>query len=220
MARLPIDPLELDRELVRKGGLYKFLQLGWHVIESEPFVPGWHLEEICNHLEAVSRGEIKRLIINIPPGTGKSLTVCVFWPIWDWLINPWRKWIFASFDLGLSQRDALRSKELIQSDWFQERWGFKADIKRLERRGISPLGVLTDAKERQNSATIYWTPAKGLRFSTSQGGKATGWHSHIQVIDDPTKPKEVQGGGKAARTALANTSAWYKNTMASRKANP
>lgn len=219
--RLPIDECELDRQLVQKGGLYKFMELGWHVIESEDFVPGWHLEEICVHLEAVSRNEIRRLVINIPPGCGKSLTVSVFWPVFDWIRNPWRKWMYASFDEGLSQRDALRAKELIRSEWFQRRWGLLADSKKLERLGLTPLDVTGGAKggTRQDSASVFWTHGGGLRFSTSAGGRATGWHSHIQVIDDPTKPKDVDGGGLAAKNSLERTWSWYRGTMASRKAN-
>jgi predicted phage terminase large subunit-like protein len=217
--RLPVDEKDLDRHLVAKGGLYKFMELGWEQIESEPFVHGWHLEEVCTHLEAVSRGEIRRLIINIPPGMGKSLSVSVFWQVWDWIKYPWRKFMFASFDAGLSQRDALRAKELIRSQWFQERWGFLADTKKLERMGLQPLSVLTGTKDRQDTATIYWSSGGGLRFSTSVGGKATGWHAHIQVVDDPTKPGEVTGGGNQARNALEKTRNWYRGTMSSRKAN-
>lgn len=218
-ARLPIDEFELDRQLVKKGGLYKFMELGWSQIESEAFVAGWHVEEVCIHLEAVSRGEIRRLIINVPPGMSKSLSVSVFWQVWDWIENPDRKFMFASFDAGLSQRDALRAKELIRSKWFQERWGLLADQKKLERMGITPLTVLTGSKDRQDTATIYWSSGGGLRFSTSTGGKATGWHCHIQVVDDPTKPQEVVNGGLQAKNALDKTRNWWKGTMASRKAN-
>jgi hypothetical protein len=62
--------VSLDRTLVRRGGLYEFLRLAWPIVEPAPFVPNWHLEELCAHLEAVSRGEIRRLCINVPPGTG------------------------------------------------------------------------------------------------------------------------------------------------------
>lgn len=215
--KLPLDEHHLDRLLVKKGGLYKFVELAWSEIDSEPFVGGWHLEELCLHLEAVSNGTIDRLLVNVPPGTGKSITVCVFWPVWDWLVNPDRRWMFASFDATLTQRDALRAKELINSDWFQERWGLKADPRKLARLGLEPLHVLTESKDRQNSASIYWSAGGGLRFSTSVGAKATGWHAHIQVVDDPIKPKDVEGGGKQARAACERAWSWYTGTMASRK---
>lgn len=65
----PLAQAQLDVELVRRHGLYEFVKLAWPQIESTKFIGGWHLELICAHLEAVSRGEIKRLIINVPPGS-------------------------------------------------------------------------------------------------------------------------------------------------------
>lgn len=220
--RNPISRVDLERELVcRRGGLYRFMRMAWDIVESTPFVPGWHLEELCNHLEAVSYGEISRLIINIPPGCTKSLTVSVFWPVWDWcVVAPWRKFMFGSFDATLSQRDALRAKQLVQSEWFQKRFGFRADQELLKKKGLQPLQILSDGEGKQNTATVYWTSGGGLRFSTSTGGKSTGWHAHIQVVDDPTKPQDLQGGGKKARKALEKTDFWWTNTMASRKADP
>jgi predicted phage terminase large subunit-like protein len=219
---LPIDEFHLDRMLVHRGGLFKFMELAWHVIESAEFVPGWHLEEICNHLEAVSAGDLRRLVINIPPGCTKSLSVSVFWPVWDWITHPWRKWMFASFDATLSQRDARNARDLVSSTWFQQRWGKLADPEKLKRLNLEPLSILSESatKKRQNTATVYWTGVGGLRFSTTVAGRSTGWHSHIQVVDDPTKPQEVENGGAKARVTLAKASNWWKNTMASRKADP
>lgn len=210
---------DLDRALVDKGGLYTFMRIAWAQVESAPFVGGWHLEELATHLEAASRGDITRLVINIPPGMGKSLTVGVFWHVYDWIKNGGRKWMFASFDASLSQRDAMKAKALIRSRWFQERWGLLADPKKLRDRGITPVGVV-DSADKQNTATIYWSTGGGLRFSTSVGGRSTGWHAHIQVVDDPVKPKDVQTSGKSSWAVLKNANEWWANTMASRKADP
>ncbi len=200
------DSPAIDVEAVRRGGLAKFVQLGWHVVESSPLVWGWHLDEICNHLEAVSRGELKRLVINVPPGMSKSLITSVFWPAWDWITKPQRKWMFSTFDADLARRDSLRCRELLTSDWFLPRWSDRVRV--------------YDGEEKQRTMGVYYTTAQGLRFSTSVGGKATGWHSHIQVVDDPTKPQDVKDGGDKAREALARTWAWWTGTMSSRKADP
>lgn len=200
------DDPSIDVEAVRRGGLAMFVQLAWHIVESSPLVWGWHLEEVCKHLEAVSRGECKRLIINIPPGMSKSLITSVFWPAWDWLQKPQRKWMFSTFDADLARRDSLRCRELLTSDWFTARWGDKVRV--------------YDGEEKQRTMGVYYTTAQGMRFSTSVGGKATGWHSHIQVVDDPTKPQDVKDGGDKAREALLRTWAWWTGTMSSRKADP
>lgn len=219
---LPVDEVQLDRLLVHRGGLYQFMKLAWHVIEPIDFVPGWHLEEICKHLEAVSRGECRRLVINIPPGCTKSLSVSVFWPVYDWIYHPARRWMFASFDATLSQRDAGKAKELVNSEWFQDRWGKRADLTKVKKLGLTPINIMEETKtrKRQNSATVYWTSGGGLRFSTTVAGKSTGWHAHIQVVDDPTKPEDIKDGGPKARAALENTEGWWTRTMASRKVDP
>lgn len=219
MIPFPITEERIDRELVRRGGLYQFLRLAWPVIEASEFTPGWHLEEVAKHLEAVSRGEIKRLVINIPPGFTKSVLVSVVWPAWDWILFQKHKFMFASFDLSLSQRDAMRSKELLKSAWFQKRWGWQADPNELRDLGLSPLGVVENG-DRQSTNSIYWNTSGGLRFSTSVGGRATGWHAHRQIVDDPTKPNDLQGGGKKAAAALQRTDEWWNTTMPTRRADP
>ena len=70
------------------GGLYAFVAYFWHILEPEtPMVRGWAMEAICEHLEAVTYGELNRLLINGPPGFSKSLLTDVFWPAWEWAIG-------------------------------------------------------------------------------------------------------------------------------------
>lgn len=198
-----VDELELDRELVRKGGLKAFVELAWSEVEPGEFVDGWHIDEICTHLEAVSDGRIKRLIINVPPGTMKSLLVCVFFHAWDWIEHPSRKWIFASYSAGLSRRDAVRARNLIDSPWFQARW---PDV-------AIPF-------QNTRSATDFMNNRGGFRFSTSVAGPVTGRHADIQVVDDPIKPLDVEGGAEATRTKINQCFGWWRGTMSSRMANP
>jgi predicted phage terminase large subunit-like protein len=137
-----VEPAELDRALVAKGGLSAFVQLSWGQVEPATLAWSWHMDLVCKHLAAVSRGECRELVINIPPGMSKSLLTCVFWPAWDWIDHPGRKWMFTSFDGQLSLRDAARCKDLVMSRWFQERWGFLADPRDLARWGLKPVGII------------------------------------------------------------------------------
>lgn len=195
-----LDPVRLDRALVEKGGLYEFMQLAWSQIEPSTFVGNWHLELVCKHLEAVSRCEIKNLVINVPPGTGKSLTVSVFWPVWEWIKRPTTKWIFGSFDPSLVGRDANKAIALLRSDWFIQRWGHRL-----------PKGKLATAS--------YSNLSGGFRFSTSPKGKGTGRHADIFVGDDLLKPKDAAGGSAVTKTALREVSDWLANTIATRRAD-
>jgi predicted phage terminase large subunit-like protein len=222
---LPIKRPQLDRALISKKGLHEFVRRAWHVVEpSTPFVDGPHIREMCAHLTAVSLGKCKRLVINVPPGFSKSLIVSVFWPAWHWaMVNGGTKWMHLSFDISLSLRDSGRCRELMASDWYQSRWGYKAEG--LKREPIALAGQQGEEKKgrrklRQEAASIFWTNQKGLRFSTMVKGRSTGWHCHIQVCDDPTKPLTIQTGGPAARAALEATEKTWKGTFASRTADP
>lgn len=194
--------VHVDRALIAKGTLYDFVTMAWPQVEPSSFVPGWHLEEICIHLEAISRGELTRLIINQPPGTSKSSLVSVFWNVWEWIKRPETKYLYASYDASLVCRDANKVLHILRSPWFLARWG----------------NILADPKKA--AVANYLTTAGGFRFSTSPAGKATGRHSDIQVVDDPIKPKDASGGSSHTRNALRAVSQWWQETMASRASDP
>ena len=104
--------------------LLDFVQGAWHVLEpTNKYVHGWHIEAICEHLEAVTRLEIRNLLINIPPRCAKSLLVAVFWPAWVWIKQPSKRWLYNSYAQDLSTRDSVKCRTLIQSPWYQARWG-------------------------------------------------------------------------------------------------
>ena len=101
-----------------------FVEQGWHVLEPHtPFVPGIHVDAICLHLQAVSEGRIADLVTNVPPGHAKSLITCVFWPAWDWIKHPERRFVFSTYKEDLTLRDSVKCRMLIRSPWYQERWG-------------------------------------------------------------------------------------------------
>ena len=86
-----------------------FIRQAWSIVEPRArFVPGWHLDAVADHLEAVSVGEIRRLQIWVPPGSMKSLATSVFWPAWEWASSPGVRYITGSYDLSLATRFAVR----------------------------------------------------------------------------------------------------------------
>lgn len=185
--------VDYDRELVRRGGLRAFIKLAWPIVEPAiSYRENWHTDAMAVHLEAAYKGEIRNLLINVPPGCGKSLTTCVFGPTYAWVQQPGLAWIFASFDAGLTHRDSKHTLRLLQTPWFRNRWGDK-------------VMVSDEAAEGE-----YATMQGGFRFSTSVNGKATGRHPDIVVVDDPIKPKEI------TKTNLEACRTWWKGTMYSR----
>src|SRR5580698_1097454 len=114
---------EIDCELATRT-LGQFVRQAWGVVEpSTPFVPGWHIDAIIGHLEAITRGQIRNLLINVPPRHMKSLLVSVFWPAWEWIQRPERRWLYSSYAAGLSIRDSVKCRMLIESPWYRSFWG-------------------------------------------------------------------------------------------------
>lgn len=214
-----------DRAYVRKKGLLGFMELAWEQVEPTfKLSLNWHHELICAGLEALLRGEpeAEKVVVNVPPGSTKSLLMSVFFPAYAW--GPgnrpdWRQG-YGSFDGTLSLRDSNKCKDLMNSQWYQERWGFSANAGELKAEGHVPVCVGDDDSSLTDSASVWYTSGKGLRFATSTGSKATGWHFHAFFVDDPTKPETIKNGGEQARQALAGCKNWWGGTIASRRVNP
>jgi len=182
-----------------EGSLYEFMKQSWPIIEpGVEFVPSWHLEVIAEHLEAVAAGEIKDLVICMPPRAGKSISIAVMWPVWTWIERPEHKWLFASYANSLSVRDSLKCRRLIQSDWFQEKWGHRFEL----------VGD-------QNAKTLFENDRTGYRFATSVGGSTTGHGGDTIVVDDPLNSVEAQS--EAMRESALE---WWDQAMSTRLNNP
>lgn len=171
-----------------RSSLASFIRQGWHVLEpGTPLVWNWHLDIICDALERQIRGEqeFRKLVICIPPGMMKSLTVSVFGPAWEWLIYPERRKLNLSNDDRLSARDARRMRELITSDWYL------GLVDQLERdRGGTPWRLSKDQNEKVN----FENTRRGSRLCRSMGAAITGTRADDICIDDPIDAKAVING--------------------------
>src|SRR6266487_3309910 len=127
---------ELRAERCRRS-LGAFIGECWSIVEpATRFVANWHLEAICEYLEAASAGELRRLIINIPPRHTKSLSVSVFWPAWTWLTHPERRFLYASYSGVLSSSHSLVCRRLVRSRGIRPRPGVDArELGVVERLG-------------------------------------------------------------------------------------
>lgn len=206
---------ELDAEMCRRS-LRRFIREAWPLIEAGEYKHGWHIDAIADHLEACSRGEIRRLIVNIPPRCMKSLAVSVFWPAWEWLAQPETRWMFGSYAQELALRDAVKSRTIIQTEGlrmragdrertFLERVGYQGLLRLLY--GDKPWKLTGD----QNTKSRYENDRMGYRLASSITGQATGWGGDRVVTDDPHNVAEAESD-----TVRQKAVGWWDGTMSSR----
>lgn len=200
LAQMPMPRVEdVDCQLA-KVSLYHFVRCLWPAIERKSFVSGWHLEAICDHLEAVSDGRIRRLIINIPPRHTKSIILSM-WTMWDWLSHPGRQWLTSSYAAGLSIRDNVKARRLFQSDFYQE----------MLYRHQPNLVLVGD----QNTKTRFENSENGYRLATSVDGALTGEGGDIVAVDDPHNIRD--GESESIREGVLQ---WWDESMSTRLNDP
>ncbi len=179
--------------------LHSFTRLCWNVVEpKEKFVDGWHIHAISEHLQAVTRGEIRNLIISVPPRHMKSIEVCVMWPAWVWLTQPSKRWIFGSYAQSLSIRDSIKCRRVLESGIYQHTF--------------NPQWSLSDD---QNQKTRFNNTATGYRIATSVDGTGTGEGGDFIVVDDPIKATDAESDVRRQ-----NVIDWWDNEMSTRGNNP
>ncbi|CAB5219879.1 Archaeophage PsiM2, terminase large subunit [uncultured Caudovirales phage] len=196
--------LELDR-VDCEDNLYTFLKHAWKYIDASEFTEGWPIEAIAEHLQAVVDGDIRRLIINIPPRMGKSsITSCAF-PAWTWA-QPWKsptsgpgvQFLHASYAQQLSLRDSVKCRRLIESPWYRQLWGDKFKL-----------------TSDQNTKGRFDNDQNGSRLSTSVGSALTGEGGSIIVVDDPNAAQEA-----FSEATIASTIEWWDSALSTRLNDP
>lgn len=194
-----LPPLWLIQGERARRRLAEYVRQAWHVVEpTTPYIHGWHIDAIAEHLEAVTAGQIRNLVINVPPRHAKSLIISVFWPTWEWASAPERRWLFSSYAASLSTRDSLKCRRLIESQWYQRNWGH--------------LYALTSD---QNVKTRFENDRTGYRIATSVGGSATGEGGDRIVVDDPHNVQEAESD-----TVRAGVLRWWDEVMSTRLNDP
>ncbi len=182
-------------ECGRAGGLLAFVRHFWHILEpNTKLVVDMQMEAICLHLEAVARGEIKRLLINVSPGAMKSLLVNVFFPAWLWgpANQPWLRFVTFAYAAYLTERDNIRFRDIIRAAEYQELW--------------SDNFILT-AEGQIKPANNH----KGWKFSSSMLGVGTGERGDYLLADD--LHNIIEGESEAVRSTTVR---WSREGMSNR----
>ena len=167
---------------MRCEALAGFVREAWHVLEpNAKYVHSWHIDAICDHLEAVTDGRINRLLINVPPGSMKSLLVSVLWHAWEWGPKGRRstRFLTTSFNDGPVKRDTRKTRDLILSEWYQSLW---------------PEVALTRTAE-MSFANADTGTREGVAF-----GSLTSQRGDRLVIDDPHSTETAESETERANT--------------------
>ncbi|WP_140986940.1 terminase large subunit domain-containing protein [Asticcacaulis tiandongensis] len=196
---LDLDPKRLAatmRQLAREE-FSIFIEGAFRILHDEPFLRTWHIDAIAHQLSCVERGDVKRLLITMPPRTMKSFIASVCLPAWLLGRNPAEKIICASYAHDLSKEFSYQTRKLMQSEWYRK------------------LFPDTRLDPKKNSTDELGTTKGGSRLSTSVGGTLTGRGGNYIIIDDPIKAKDAY-----SETVREGAIDWFKGTVQSRLNNP
>ncbi len=184
-----------------EDSFYEFVKAAWSWFDTAPFCDNWHLEDLCRHLESVARGEIPRLLINVPPRTGKTSIVSICFVAWVWaqrergaLMGPQVSFFYASYAEQLSLEHSIKTRRLLESKWYRKRWGDR-------------FRLMSD----RNTKGHFENDKGGYRMASSVDARATGWGADILIADDPHLVKEAESD--IVREGVVR---WWTETMPSR----
>lgn len=157
------------------------------------YLPNWHIDAICWHLEEVRAGRIKRLIITLPPRSLKSITASVAFPAFVHGHDPSKSIISVSYGQDLSTKHHNDYRAVLDADWY---------------RAVFPHSRIDWRKNSESEVTLT---GRGGRLATSIGGTLTGRGADIIIVDDPLKPGDAMS---EPRRQVVND--WYGSTLVSR----
>ncbi len=187
--------MQIINSLLRRDYISFLQKAFYHLNPTVDFEYNWHFECLAKALEEVSEGKNKRLIVNLPPRSLKSITINVAWPAWVLGNNPSSRIITASYSNALSYRHAMDIKMILMSSWYQR--------------------IFPDFKIIKNTKSRIVTSDFGFIYATSVGGSITGDGADILILDDPHNPQHVFSDKMRKKVHY-----WYENTFSSRLNNP
>ena len=174
---ISIGHLKLLRDTIKaEQHLHEFLRQAWFILEGRhSYSDNWHIDAISEHLEAVSKRQIKNLLINIPPRCCKSTLISIAFPAWVWINQPVEKFLCVSYAKSLSIKHSLDCRRLIESDWYQDRWGDRFHL-----------------MKDQNAKARFDNSARGYRLASSINASVTGEGANFLIMDDPNNMKGIE----------------------------
>ena len=177
-----------------RESLETFASRAFRVIEpGTPYEWAWHIECICEHLEASFRGELPWLLISMPPRVLKSTLIAQIYPAWVMGKEPEHQFIGASYAHSLAERNVIKARQIIEDDWYMD------------------LFPATRISKDQNQKDYFTTTMNGQYKGTGIGGTLTGFGCRTLLLDDGINPNEA-----ASDTIRNSTNTEIRSTLFSR----
>jgi len=191
-----VDPrfiFEARRHLAQKN-LIDFYRFGWHIVEPKTVLSdNWHIGAICEYLTAAVNGDIKNLLITMPPRHSKSLCISIFFPAWVWTKWPEARFVYASYAEGLALEHSVKCRRVIESDWYKSQWPH--------------FTLTTDQNVKHN----FENSRTGTRQAFGVDGGITGKGGDFIIADDPHNISGIHS--KVKREAVIT---WWREVISTR----
>jgi predicted phage terminase large subunit-like protein len=188
----------LERQAVAaalRQDLSSFIEKCFYTLcPGHPFLPNWHVDAMAWHLQRCARGEIKRLLITVPPRSLKSVSASVAFPAWLLGHDPTLRILCASYANELAAKHARDFRAIVNADWYRT--------------------YFPRTRPLRDTELEFLTTQLGYRYATSVGGTLTGRGGGLIIIDDPMKPGEAM-----SKVSREGTKQWYDATLFSRLDN-
>lgn len=206
-AKLQAELRRREERAYYEGNFRAFVEASWSAIDSSEFQESWALDALCEHLEAVTRGDIKRLLTNFPPRAGKSNVCSIAWPAWTWAQSgenicftsgPQVRFLCGSYGHTLSLKLSTATRRLLTSPFYQKYWGDRFEL----------MGD-------QNAKHQFDNTEGGNRSATSIGSTLIGLGGDIVCVDDPHNTEAVESDAER-ETVLR----WWKELRSTRLNDP
>src|SRR5258707_4668564 len=136
-----------------------------------PFKPNWHIDAMAYKAAQVASGEVKRLIITVPPRHLKSIIASVALPAWYLGHNPSERVVAVSYSAELAKTHANDFRRVVTDPIYQ--------------------AVFPNMRVARETDSAIHTTQRGRRYATSIGGTLTGRGGNLFIIDDPLKPSDA-----------------------------
>lgn len=194
---------ELVRSITRES-FFEFVVEFWDTVEYDKLVLNWHIEYVCMELQNLAERVFKRLpkkgdmIINIPPGSTKSMMASVLFPAWVWTRMPHAQFVTVSHKHELAMELSRKSRDVITSP------KYKTIFPEIELRSD------------QSGKTHFMNRQGGFRVASGSGGMI-GFHGHFIIVDDPIDPESI--GQSGSLTTITTVNNWMDGTVSQRMTN-